>query len=142
MIIRNKCRVTVDYIMKDAKGRVIESSETQGFLEYVHGADEIPDGLEQALEGCEPGKNIHVRIPPEKAYGHKQSSLIKTVPKSVFRRFGEPKVGLRFKAEFEGTERLGVITGKKGRMLTVDVNHPLAGKVLDFDLKVKTVESA
>jgi FKBP-type peptidyl-prolyl cis-trans isomerase SlyD len=142
MNIQKDCRVIVDYIMKDKTGRVIESSATNGPLEYIHGAEEIPVGIEQALEGSEPGKHVQVTVPPEKAYGRRKPSLIKTVTKRSFKGFEEPKVGLRFRAEFDGVERICVITDKKGRMVTVDGNHPLAGKTLNFDLKVKSVRPA
>jgi FKBP-type peptidyl-prolyl cis-trans isomerase SlyD len=139
MIIKNNCRVTVDYIMKDKAGRVIESSESQGSLEYVHGTQEIPAGLEQALDGSEPGNRLHVTVPPEKAYGKRKPSLVKSVTERAFRGFEKPRVGMRFKAIFDGVERFCVVTGKDGRMVTVDGNHPLAGKTLVFDLEVKKV---
>ncbi len=96
----------------------------QGFL--------IP-GLDEELEGKKVGESFSAEIPPEKAFGKKRSELIKLIPGRMFKKQDvKPSPGMSVMVDNSpGT----IVTVSPGRVV-VDFNHPLAGKVLEYDVEV------
>jgi FKBP-type peptidyl-prolyl cis-trans isomerase SlyD len=133
--------VTVDYTMKDEQGRTLDSSHGKEPLHYVQGADEILTGVEQALEGADPGAVVNVTVHPEEGYGVRDESLVRTVSDSAFDGVGDPAVGTRFRAVYKGDEKVFTVIAREGNRVTIDGNHPLAGRTLLFQLVVKDVQS-
>lgn len=133
--------ITIDYTLTDEEGEVLDSSEDDGPLEYLHGFGNIIPGLEAALEGKEPGQKLQVTVSPEKGYGERDESLVQSVPRSRFPN-GEIEVGMRFSAETEDSSRLLTVVAVDKQQVTVDGNHPLAGQTLSFDVTVREVRDA
>jgi FKBP-type peptidyl-prolyl cis-trans isomerases 2 len=102
------------------------------------GSGHVVAGLDEALEGKEPGEKFEVDVAPEKAFGEHNETLVESVPVSKFKE--NPEIGTR--VQLEGRE--GVVVNKIGRRVLVDFNHPLAGKTAHYTVtileKVEVVE--
>jgi len=132
--------VTLQYRVADANGRLIEQSKTP--MVYLHGGYEntLPK-IEEALDGQEAGHEVTLDLQPEDAFGTRDESLVRVIPKSEF----PPgvKVGGQLEGRTEdGTPRVFHVMKIKGPEVHLDGNHPLAGKALKFHLKVVGVRTA
>ena len=131
------------YELKDAQGEVLDSSEGQEPLTYLHGAGNIIVGLEEQLLGKAVGDKVEAVVSPEKGYGQPVDALIQVVPKEAFRaEVDNVAVGMRFQAETEQGPVPVVVTAMDDANVTVDGNHPLAGKELHFNVTISEVRDA
>ena len=143
MTIKQNSVVTMHYELKDKEGEVLDSSEGQDPLVYLHGANNIIVGLEEELEGKKSGDKVAAVIPPEKAYGVPVEALIQQVPTEAFgEEIKNVEVGMRFQADTEQGPVPVVVTAVKDDIVTVDGNHPLAGKELHFDVSITDIRDA
>ena len=132
--------VTLQYKVADANGKLIEQSKDP--MVYLHGGYEntLPK-IEEALEGREPGYETTLQLQPEDAFGQRDESLVRVIPKSEF----PPgvKVGGQLEGRTDdGQPRVFHVMKIKGPEVHLDGNHPLAGKALKFTLKVTGVRMA
>jgi FKBP-type peptidyl-prolyl cis-trans isomerase SlyD len=132
--------VTLHYRVADANGRLIEQSKTP--MVYLHGGYEntLPK-IEQALDGQETGHEVTLDLQPEDAFGQRDESLVRVIPRSEF----PPgvKVGGQLEGRTDdGQPRVFHVMKIKGPEVHLDGNHPLAGKALKFHLKVTGVRAA
>lgn len=134
--------VAIEYTLTDNGGTVLDTSEGSEPLLYLHGANNLIPGLEDALEGKTSGEELKVTVEPENAYGNRMEELIQTVPKDRFEDSGNLEVGMRFQASSDHGDTLVTITGISDTDVTVDGNHPLAGQTLNFDVKIVDVREA
>ena len=135
--------VTMHYELKDAAGEVLDSSKGQDPLVYLHGARNIIVGLEEQLFGKAVGDSVDAVVAPEKGYGMPVDALIQTVPKEAFgEEIDKVEVGMRFQAETEQGPVPVVVTAMDETTVTVDGNHPLAGKELHFHVDIAEVRDA
>ncbi len=142
-MIKQNSVVTMHYELKDDQGEVLDSSKGQDPLVYLHGAGNIIIGLEEELFGKSVGDQIEAVISPEKGYGMPVEALVQTVPKEAFgEEVDKVEVGMRFQAETEQGPVPVVVTGMDGATVTVDGNHPLAGKELHFNVSIAEVRDA
>ena len=143
MQISRNTVVTIDYTLKDDKGTVIDSSEGNEALAYLHGADNIIPGLESALEGKTAGEALTVTVTPEDGYGTRNLELIHQVPRNMFPEDEDIVVGVQYHAQGqEGEVITFMVTAMEGDSVTVDANHPLAGEQLHFDVQIVEVRDA
>lgn len=143
MQISDKKVVSIHYHLTDDSGEVIDSSEGQDPLTYLHGAGGLIPGLEEELEGKSAGDQLTVSVSPDKGYGEFQDSLVQTVPLEIFEGVESVEVGMQFQtSEENGSSRLISVTDVQGDQVTVDGNHPLAGMSLNFDVTVVAVRDA
>ncbi len=143
MEIRRGKVVTIDYSLKDEHGNVIDSSESNGPLAYLHGYKNIVRGLEEALEGKKIDDSISVSVPPEKGYGLRDDEMVFNVPAENFRNDDiELEPGMEFDTAVNGTPYVLTILEVLGDEVKVDANHPLAGKPLFFDVKVLKIRES
>ena len=141
--IRRGRVVTMEYSLKDEHGNVIDSSDSNGPLSYLHGFRNIVQGLEEALEGKEDGDTVSVVVPPEKGYGLRDDEMVFNVPSENFKNDKDPlEVGMEFDTAVNGTPYVLTILEILGDEVKVDANHPLAGKQLYFDVKVLKVRDS
>ena len=134
--------VSIHYALTDTAGEILESSEGQAPLEYLHGYGNIIAGLEKALEGKVAGDKLKAVIPPEDGYGIRDESLVKELPLSSFQGQDEVAVGAQFQAETSQGPQLATVTKMDDKNVTVDLNHPLADQTLSFDIDVVDVREA
>ncbi len=132
--------VTLQYKVADARGKLIEQSKDP--MVYLHGGynNTLPK-IEAALDGREPGYQVVLDLPPEDAFGLRDESLARTIPKREF----PPgvKVGGELSGRTDdGVEHVFTVVKIKGDKVLLDGNHPLAGMALRFTLKVTDVRAA
>ena len=143
MNIQNNSAVSFHYKLTDDDGISIDSSEGKESLGYLHGAGNIIPGLEKALEGKTIGDSLTVAVTAAEGYGEVQKELIQEVPKEAFQGVDNIEVGMQFEAQTGqgGTVPVTVIA-VTDEIVTVDGNHPLAGKNLNFDVTIEEVREA
>lgn len=132
---------TIHYTLTSDDGDVIDKSATDAPLSYLHGAGNIVPGLEKALSGKQVGDNLKADVPPEQGYGPRHDGMIQQVPRSAFPDV-EVKQGMQFEARTERGQLLVTVTDMDKENVTVDGNHPLAGKTLHFAVEVADVREA
>ena len=142
MTIRKNSVVTINYTLKDETGELLDSSEGQEPLTYLHGLGNVIPGLETSLEGKSAGESVKVAIPPEEAYGVWDMAKILQIPKGQFSGVDEITAGMEFSVHSNNGEQVVTVTKVDGDMVTVDANHPLAGKTLHFDVSIIGVREA
>jgi FKBP-type peptidyl-prolyl cis-trans isomerase SlyD len=136
MTIQNDKVVTIEYTLTDETGALIESSDGREPLTYLHGGGNIIPGLEASLEGKSPGESLKVSVPPADAYGEWDEGKIIDIPKVQFSGVDDVQVGMQFGVHSSAGEQIVTVTKVEGENVTVDANHPLAGKTLNFEVKV------
>ncbi len=129
----------MEYSLKDDSGSVIDKSEPGQPFAYLHGHKNIVPGLESALDGKSAGDSVSVRVEPKEGYGETNPALVQKVPMSAFEGVDHVEVGMRFQAGTPQGPMIVHIAEVEGDEVTVDANHPLAGKPLNFDVKVTEV---
>ncbi|MCL4153429.1 UNVERIFIED_CONTAM: hypothetical protein GTU68_054404 [Idotea baltica] len=142
MKVAENAVVVIDYTLKDNAGEVIDSSEGAGPLAYLHGAGNIVEGLEEALEGKEAGAEVQASIEPSKAYGERHEDMKQEVPKELFGGVENIEAGMQFQSETDQGPVLVTVVEVTDDVVTVDGNHPLAGVALNFDVKIREVREA
>ncbi|MCA9405780.1 MAG: peptidylprolyl isomerase [Candidatus Omnitrophica bacterium] len=142
MKIEEKKVVTFHYTLKNPQGDLLDTSDGGEPLAYIHGMRNIIAGLEAALEGKEAGEKLSVTIHPQDAYGMMDEELIKAVPLSQFPEKDAVKPGAQFQLS-SGTEvRIATVVKVENEEVTIDLNHPLAGQTLCFDVEIVGVRDA
>lgn len=135
--------VSLQYKLHLGDGVVVDSSEADSPLVYLHGEGQIVPGLERELEGLVQGERRQVVVMPGDGYGVLDPTAVQDVPKSAFPEGFVPRVGMELMAQGPDGEPLPfVIKELKGEVIVVDFNHPLAGKTLHFDVEVAEVRVA
>lgn len=145
MTIKSDSVVSIHYTLKDDGGQVIDSSESGDPLTYLHGHGQLISGLERHLEGRAAGDKLNVTIPPADGYGEYDNALVEHVPRRALKGITNVKVGMQLRAQSDHEGHGGrtvTVTRVAGDMVTIDGNHPLAGKNLNFDVEVAAVREA
>lgn len=142
MAIGNGDKVRVDYTGKLADGAVFDSSKGKRPLEFVVGSKTVIPGFEKAVVGREKGDSLTVVIPAAEAYGEADPELVFTVERSRMPAEIPLEPGTPIQLSNEQGQMDVVITGVGPEEVTLDANHPLAGKDLTFDIEIVDVEPA
>lgn len=142
MNISENCVASIHYTLTDGAGKVIDTSEGQEPLAYLHGAGNIIPGLEKALLGKVVGDKFNVSIPAAEAYGVRDDSMVQELPSNMFSGIDKIEVGMEFHAETEHGLQVVTVTKVEGDNVTIDGNHPLAGVDLTFDVEVAEIRAA
>ena len=134
--------VSLNFTVKDAQEQIIDSSEGGAPLVYLHGKKNIIPALEVALEGKAIGDEFDVTIEPAEGYGEYNEEILQVMPREAFKGVEIIEPGMVFTAQTpKGPVQLAV-TKIEGEEVTVDPNHPLAGKTLNFTGSVIEVRDA
>lgn len=139
-MIQDGSVVDLEYTVSLQQGDVIQSNKGQEVFTYTHGQGQILPGLEKELAGMEAGDEKKIQLDPQDAYGPVNPQAFQDVPRDKL-----PTEGLEVGATFAMKDNQGKsfsvrvheITEEK---VTLDLNHPLAGKTLVFDVKVVGVK--
>lgn len=134
--------VKFNYTLKDDEGNVLDQSPEGQPLAYLHGHSNIIPGLEQQLEGKSAGETINAVVEPADGYGEYQDQAVQTVPRDNFQGVEDIQPGMQFQSEAGGQVMLVTVTDVNDKEVTVDANHPLAGKRLTFDVEIQEVRAA
>jgi FKBP-type peptidyl-prolyl cis-trans isomerase SlyD len=134
--------VTIDYVLTDDKGNLIESTEGKEPLTYIHGAGQIVPGLERELSGLKLGDQKKVRVRPEEGYGMPDEKAFQEFPREKVPPEAQ-KVGAMLMTKSSDGRMIPMRVHKvTDKTVLVDFNHPLAGKTLHFDITVKDIKAA
>jgi FKBP-type peptidyl-prolyl cis-trans isomerase SlyD len=134
--------VSIHYTLKDDAGEVIDSSGPGEPLTYLHGHGNLIPGLERELTGKSAGDKLSVMIAPADGYGEYDRELVQRVPRRALKGVPDLKVGMRLQAQTPAGPRPVTVTHLAGDMVTLDGNHPLAGKNLNFEVSITAVRDA
>ncbi len=142
MTIADGSVVSFHYTLRDDTGSVSESSEGGSPVVYLHGRNNIVPGLESELKGKKSGDKLTAVVAPEQGYGPRNESAVQRVPLKHLATKGPIQPGQMVVVN----TREG---GRQARVLKVghfnadlDLNHPLAGKTLTFDIEIVDVRAA
>jgi peptidylprolyl isomerase len=138
-------RVRVNYTGKLADGTVFDSSDcvddgcgcASGPLEFTIGAGEVIPGFDAAVLGMSIGESRNVVIPVKEAYGERLEEMVAEIPKSDLPEGLVPELGAHLEVAHESGQVFQVlITDVTDSHITIDANHPLAGRELTFDISL------
>ncbi len=136
--------ISIHYVLRNDEGDILDSSEGQEPLSYLHGAQNIIPGLEAALEGLSVSDKFEVTVQPEQGYGELNPEMIQQVPVAAFEGFdGELVAGMPLTASGADGQTMNVtVVEVTDEFVTVNGNHPLAGTVLNFTGTVEGIRTA
>lgn len=135
--------VAFGYRLYDEDGILIESSPEGEPLHFVFGTGSIIPGLERELEGMEPGESKEVVVRPEDAYGLKDPDLIQRIPRERFSDASSLEVGMSYVGRTEAGQIINfLILGMDDETVEIDMNHPMAGRSLRFEVTVQDVQDS
>ncbi|MGA0264970.1 MAG: FKBP-type peptidyl-prolyl cis-trans isomerase [Lysobacterales bacterium] len=142
MNIEDQKVVDFHYTLTNEQGETVESSRERDPMSYLHGANNIIPGLEQAMNGRAAGDTFEVTVQPADAYGERQEANVQRIPLKRLGKIPRPRPGQILGLQTQqGPVQVTVI--KVGRFnVDVDANHPLAGQALTFDVEIVGVRDA
>jgi len=128
--------VKVHYTVKLGDGTVIGSTTNHEPLQFTIGEGQILPGFEQAVVGMNPGESKTIEIPADQAFGPHLDEMVVVIDRTQFPEGFNPKIGeqLQFR-QGDGQIATVLVTDVSGSSITIDTNHPLAGKDLTFDIQ-------
>ena len=135
--------VLVRYTGRLDSGEIFDSNEEGGDpLQFEVGAGHVIPGFENAVLGLAKGDARTVRIPPEEAYGVRDTRLVTKLDRALFGD-EEPEIGMHLDLQdAQGNMHHADVVGVDETGVTVDLNHHLAGEALTFDIRVESIEKA
>ena len=143
MKIVNGSVVSIDYKLHLGDGVIVDASGDGEPLTYLHGEGQIVPGLERELAGLGVGDTRQVVVPPADGYGDRNAQGLQRVERKAFPEGVELRVGLELQAVGPNGEVVPfVVQEVKADHVIVDLNHPLAGRTLHFDVTVREVRAA
>jgi FKBP-type peptidyl-prolyl cis-trans isomerase SlyD len=135
--------VGIHYTLKNASGDVLDSSSGDEPMYYLHGHDNIVPGLERKLSGRNVGDKLEVTVQPADGYGERDPRGAQRVPREAFPPGTPLEAGAQLAMRDPSGEVVPFWIAKlESDMVHVDLNHPLAGQVLHFDVEVVSVRAA
>lgn len=142
MNIKDDSVVQFNYTLRDEQGEVLETNEGLDPIAYLHGHDNMMPGVEDALAGKEVGAKFSVTLPATATYGERNEDAEQRVSVKHLQGATVWKPGMRALINTDQGQRQVTILKVGKFMATVDINHPLAGRELTFDLEVMDVREA
>lgn len=142
MKITENSVVTIKYVLTDSCGNILDNTGAEDPFSYVHGRSQLFPDIQIALEGREPDDTLRVTIPPERAFGNRDDSMVVVAPRSDFRGIYNLSPGMQLPVRDGDDVGMVRVLKVEGSDVTIDGNHPLAGVTLVFDITVVTVREA
>jgi len=143
LLIGDGLVVAFHYTLKDDAEKQIETSVGKAPLHYLHGAGNIVPGLEAALVGKTAGDAVSVVVELEDGYGVRDERGVLEVPRTQFPADAPLELGMQFGVKGPDEQMYPVWVTEVGEeTVTVDLNHPMAGMRLHFEVEVESVREA
>ncbi|MFB0527236.1 MAG: peptidylprolyl isomerase [bacterium] len=140
-VIKKGDKVKVQYTGTLQDGTIFDKSKEEKPLEFTVGSGQIIPGFDKAVEGMKLNEEKKVTLKPEDAYGKNDETAIREFPKSYLPGNFKPEKGMVLRLQDQtGRAIPGTITDITENSITIDLNHPLAGKDLTFNIKVVGIE--
>ena len=139
MMVEAGKQVSIEYTLKIDNDTVVASNVGSGPYTYVQGARQIVPGVEKALQGMQTGERKVFSVRPRDGFGERSEEALQVVDKGLV-----PEESQEVNAQLQGRDERGGIFSARVADVTeetviLDLNHPLAGKTLHFDVKVLDV---
>lgn len=129
--------VRVHFTGRLEDGTVFDTSAERGPYEFTIGESRIVPGFSEAVIGMKPGESKTVEIPAKKAYGLHRKEMIAVIERSKLVAHLNPEIGQRLRIDqADGQKIPATVTKVSASSVTLDANHPLAGKNLTFDIEL------
>ena len=133
--------VRVHYTGTLTDGTMFDTSQEREPLEFIMGSGNVISGFEEATRNMEVGQVKTVTIPAEKAYGPYHEEMVVAMPRDQLPTDLNPEIGQRLQMQSpDGTRVVVVITDVSDIAITLDANHPLAGKDLTFEIELMEIK--
>ena len=140
MAIQNNDNVSVHYTGTFEDGEVFDSSREKDPLSFEVGAGQMIQGFDAAVVGMEVGESKQITLAPEEAYGPRNEEMLVEMPNSSFPEDMELEVGMQLQLTNQNGQPVPATVANVGdENVTMDVNHPMAGKTLLFDIEIVEV---
>ena len=136
--------VAVDYKLT-VDGQIADQSRPGQPLEFIFGTGMLLPKFEAAIEGKEPGEKVAFTLEPKDGYGELIAEAIVELPKTIFMVDGKIAEDILFEgsqipmADSQGNRMVGLVKAVGEETVTMDFNHPMAGKTLNFEVEVISV---
>ncbi|MDH4469016.1 MAG: peptidylprolyl isomerase [Bacteriovoracaceae bacterium] len=130
------------YKLFDSKGQLLENSEQQGPLYFLEGHGQIIPGLESAVIGMNIGDTKKIDVKSKDAYGEIRADLVIEVSEDQFPKGKQLKIGDQFQVDQNHNSPVFIVKNLTNGKVTLDGNHPMAGKDLTFDVKISAIRPA
>ncbi|HEX2932212.1 MAG TPA: peptidylprolyl isomerase [Candidatus Binatia bacterium] len=141
-VVQDGMMVSLEYTQKGTDGKVMETSKGRAPLKYIHGKKMLPPGLEKELAGMKIGEQKRVTVKPEEGFGKVDPKAVQEIPKEKIPA-NALKVGAVVAARSpDGNVVPMTVKQIKEKTVVMDLNHPMAGKTLLFDVKVVDIQPA
>ena len=134
--------VTFHYDIRDAEGQVAETSREGEPALALIGHGNLMRGLEDAMLGRRAGESFKITLAPEQAYGHRQDDWTQRVSKKHFGKGARFHPGTELSLQTDQGTRTVTILKNGNKFVDVDLNHPLAGHTIEFDVDLLEVRDA
>lgn len=132
--------VQVHYTGKLEDGTVFDTSEDGEPLSFTIGENRVIPGFEEAVTGMEPGDSKTTEVEPEEAYGEHRDDMVMEMERDQIPQDVDPEVGQQLQLRLENGQTVPVLITALGEdTVTIDANHPLAGRKLLFDIELVDV---
>ncbi|MBR9683512.1 peptidylprolyl isomerase [Candidatus Woesearchaeota archaeon] len=135
--IKNGDKVKIEYTGKLEDGTVFDTSEGKAPLTFEVGAKQVIPGFEKAVEGMTKGEEKTFKLSVEDSYGPTRKELVQEIPRDKLPDKPEPQEGMMLMMKAPTGQQIPArITKVTDDKVTIDINHPLAGKELEFTVKI------
>jgi FKBP-type peptidyl-prolyl cis-trans isomerase 2 len=146
MTIKKGDKIKVEYTGTFEDGTVFDSTTHKDHthpIEFEVGAKQLIKGFDDAVVGMKVDEEKNITIKPEEAYGERKEELSKEIPRDKLPKEPEPKVGMALMMNSpDGQQFPAVIKSVDEEKIVIDLNHPLAGKTLNFKIKIVEINSS
>ena len=129
--------VKIHYTGKLEDGTIFDTSAKRDPLQFIIGAEQVVSGFEQAIVGMNPSESKTVKVPADKAYGPHREEMVSVVDQNKIPKNLKLELGQQLQIPQEDGQKVIVaVTNISESSVTLDANHPLAGKDLTFDIQL------
>ncbi|MCB9701021.1 MAG: peptidylprolyl isomerase [Myxococcales bacterium] len=143
VVIRDGKVVIFNYVLRSDEGEVLDESEADDPMAYLHGADNIVPGLESQMSGRRVGDRFDAIVPPSEGYGVRDESAIRVIPREAFPEDADLAPGMELVVEDDEGDLTPIwIAELRDDVVIVDLNHPLADQTLCFTVEIIGIRDA
>ncbi len=138
--IKDGSKVAFDYVLT-VDDKVMDSSQAKGPLEYTQGEGVLLPSLTKQMAGMKVGEEKVIVLKPEDAYGNPDPAGIKEIPLTAVPPEVKPQVGMILQMQDQSGQLFPAkVTEVKKESIIIDLNHPLAGKTLNFKVRIVSIK--
>lgn len=140
-VVKEGSTVQIDFTGKLEDGTVFDQSPEGQPLEFVIGEKKVLPALEEALKGMKKGGTKELKLEPKDAFGERIEDLTKEIPQDILPKEQEPKKGMMLMLQTpDGRKVPAMIADVDDKSVKIDLNHPLAGKTVIFEIKIAGIK--